>query len=237
MPPQATQADKQAANHAISQTDKQPAQPWLRLATLADVDALLALLNLCYRSDLGWTNESALVAGIRTTAAELTSILAQEGQYLFVYPNRCDRNRSDVNCNDMDNNDVNINDVNSNDPSGSGNQETGGLLGSILVGFCHTQAGDYASIGMFCVHPSIQGQGVGDTLLSAAQTFAQRHLASSSGARICMSVLSERPELLAYYQRRGYQLTGVSEPFPDDGNNGTPKRDDLCLLELAKPIA
>lgn len=44
-----------------------------------------------------------------------------------------------------------------------------------------------------------------------------------------MSILSHRPELLAYYERRGYQLTGESMPFPDDGNNGKLKRDDLVL--------
>ena len=52
-----------------------------------------------------------------------------------------------------------------------------------------------------------------------------------------MSILSHRPELLAYYQRRGYQLTGVTMPFPDDGNNGEPKRQDLQLLELEKVSA
>ena len=51
-----------------------------------------------------------------------------------------------------------------------------------------------------------------------------------------MSILSHRPELLAYYQRRGYELNGNKMPFPNDGNNGEPKREDLELLELEKMV-
>ena len=51
-----------------------------------------------------------------------------------------------------------------------------------------------------------------------------------------MSILSHRPELLSYYQRRGYLLTGEKMEFPRDGNNGDPKRDDVFLEFLQKPI-
>ena len=44
---------------------------FLRQAAGADVAALEQLLNLCYRNDTGWTNEADLIAGIRTTEAEL----------------------------------------------------------------------------------------------------------------------------------------------------------------------
>ncbi len=95
---------------------------------------------------------------------------------------------------------------------------------------------------MFAVHPQLQGQGVGNIILQAAETFAGRHLSSSDQqnnqqpSRLTMSILSHRPELLAYYQRRGYQLNGNKMPFPDDGNNGEPKRQDLELLELEKIV-
>ena len=96
---------------------------------------------------------------------------------------------------------------------------------------------------MFAVLPELQGHGVGHQILQAAETFAQRHLQSSTPtpdkypARLTMSILSHRPELLAYYQRRGYQLNGNSMPFPVDGNNGEPKRQDLQLLELEKLVS
>lgn len=96
---------------------------------------------------------------------------------------------------------------------------------------------------MFAVLPELQGHGVGHQILQAAETFAQRHLQSNTSksaqksARLTMSILSHRPELLAYYQRRGYQLNGNSMPFPIDGNNGEPKRQDLELLELEKLVS
>jgi len=79
--------------------------------------------------------------------------------------------------------------------------------------------------------------------LQAAETFSARHLQSDDRAvdkklaRLTMSILSHRPELLSYYQRRGYQLNGNKMPFPNDGNNGEPKRQDLELLELEKPVS
>ena len=179
---------------------------FLRQAAAADVAALEQLLNLCYRDDKGWTNEADLIAGIRTTKAELQRVIADPKHYLFVYPKTSTGTRA--------------------------GQETGDILGCIAVEVHETDA----YIGMFAVHPSLQGQGVGHQLLSAAETFATRHLRDVSKPRLTMSILSERPELLAYYERRGYQLTGEEMPFPNDGNNGQPKRDDLVLLTLQKQV-
>lgn len=96
-----------------------------------------------------------------------------------------------------------------------------------------------AYIGMFAVHPSLQGLGVGNEILQAAETFAGRHLKADDNphkTRLTMSILSQRPELLAYYQRRGYQLNGERLPFPEDGNNGEPKLSGLELLGLEKVV-
>ena len=99
------------------------------------------------------------------------------------------------------------------------------------------QSSSNAYIGMFAVHPELQGQGIGNVILEAAETFAERHLKSSKQpSYLTMSILNQRPELLAYYQRRGYQLNGNKMPFPEDGNNGEPKRQDLELLELEKSV-
>jgi hypothetical protein len=48
-------------------------------------------------------------------------------------------------------------------------------------------------------------------------------------------VLAARPELLAWYERHGYQRTGQSEPFPDTTEFGQP-RQPLVLLKLEKQI-
>ena len=195
---------------------------FLRQAKIEDIDALEQLLNRCYRETAGWTNEADLVGGIRITQAELASIIANPKHYLFVYPKTTTGERD--------------------------GDKTGELLGCIAVDMkVNTDANKSVSnkkayIGMFAVHPELQGQGVGNVILQAAETFAERHLQSSletpneKPARLTMSILSHRPELLAYYQRRGYQLNGNKIPFPDDGNNGEPKRQDLELLELEKII-
>lgn len=185
---------------------------FLRQAEIADINALEQLLNRCYRQAEGWTHEADLIGGIRTTAAELAAVIDEPKHYLFVYPKTNTGNRDGI--------------------------ETGELLGCIAVDMQDNGDKSRAYIGMFAVHPELQGQGIGHQMLQAAETFANRHLQSRvQPSRITMSILNHRPELLAYYERRGYQLTGASMPFPDDGNNGEPKRADLQLLELEKTLS
>ena len=183
---------------------------FLRQAEAKDIAALKQLLDRCYRQAEGWTHEADLVGGIRTTNAELASVVADPKHYLFVYPKTDTGTREGI--------------------------ETGELLGCIAVDMqTQVPSTNSAYIGMFAVHPALQGAGVGHVILQAAETFANRHLTSKNQPyRLTMSILSHRPELLAYYERRGYQLTGVTIPFPEDGNNGQPKRQDLELLELEK---
>ena len=189
---------------------------FLRQAKIEDIDALEQLLNLCYRQTEGWTNEADLIGGIRITKDELARTIANPTHYLFVYPKTSTGERD--------------------------GEETGELLGCIGVDMQVNAAAKKAYIGMFAVHPELQGRGVGHQILQAAETFAQRHLQSDgqatdkNPARLTMSILSHRPELLSYYQRRGYQLNGNKMPFPNDGNNGEPKRQDLELLELEKIV-
>ena len=196
---------------------------FLRQAEASDVDALEQLLNRCYRQAEGWTNEADLVGGIRTTKDELLAVINDPKHYVFIYPKTTTSERD--------------------------GKETGELLGCIAVDIkddvaTNQRAGNQkAYIGMFAVLPELHGLGVGHQILQAAETFAQRHLQANTQtpaqnpARLTMSILSHRPELLAYYQRRGYQLNGNSMPFPVDGNNGEPKRQDLELLELEKLVS
>ena len=210
--------ENQTNNDNINNDNANKETVFLRQAEASDIDALEQLLNRCYRQTEGWTNEAELIGGIRITQDELASTIANPKHYLFVYPKTITGERD--------------------------GEETGELLGCIGVDMQVNAAGDKkAYIGMFAVHPELQGQGVGNVILQAAETFAGRHLqpgeqaSDKKQARLTMSILSHRPELLSYYQRRGYQLNGNKMPFPNDGNNGEPKRQDLELLELEKPVS
>lgn len=93
--------------------------------------------------------------------------------------------------------------------------------------------GDGCYIGMLAVDPALQAGGLGKQMLAHAEQFARQHFQAS----YChMTVLSARPELLAYYLRRGYHQTGEHQPFPHDANAGTPLRADLQIEVLRKTL-
>ena len=53
--------------------------------------------------------------------------------------------------------------------------------------------------------------------------------------RVEMTVIAQRLELVAWYERRGYHLTGERRPFPANNPRfGLPKRDDLEFVVLEK---
>jgi len=87
--------------------------------------------------------------------------------------------------------------------------------------------GEALYLSTLAVAPAAQGHGVGRQLLAAAEAYARQH----GCTRIKISVLSARPELLAWYERHGYQRTGASEAFPDTIEFGRP-RQPLVLLGL-----
>ena len=105
--------------------------------------------------------------------------------------------------------------------------EAGELLGS----FYAQLKGPVVYLGMLAVTPSQQTQGVGRFLLEAAESYGRQHGCTLSQ----MTVISVRAELIAYYERRGYHLTGATETFPTDPRYGIPKQ-PLVLLVLEKEL-
>jgi GNAT superfamily N-acetyltransferase len=103
-------------------------------------------------------------------------------------------------------------------------------VGTLLV----QRQADAAHIGMFAVRPTLQGRGVGRALLHAAEGFAREEL----GARRAeMTVIEQRPDILAWYARCGYAPTGATEPFPyGNPRFGLPRRSDLRFVILAKAL-
>lgn len=107
--------------------------------------------------------------------------------------------------------------------------------GDNLVASAHIQMhDDGCHFGMFAVVPSLQGAGVGKALLAEGE---RRAVADFAATEMRMWVIGMRKSLIAFYQRRGYRLTGEREAFPyGDANFGLPKRDDLYFVVLSKVL-
>jgi ribosomal protein S18 acetylase RimI-like enzyme len=88
-------------------------------------------------------------------------------------------------------------------------------------------------MGSLAVDPPLQKAGLGRRLLEAAEQWA----AERGATTIQIEVVNVRDTLIAWYERRGYQLTGATNPFPyGDSRFGTPLRDDLSFVVLEKVL-
>jgi len=74
-------------------------------------------------------------------------------------------------------------------------------------------------LGMLSVLPHLQAKGIGRALLDASEQLA-RELSCDS---MTMTVISSRKQLMEWYERRGYSLTGEVQPFHADTRFGVPK--------------
>ena len=86
-------------------------------------------------------------------------------------------------------------------------------------------------LGMFSVSPSAQGKGIGKKLLAAADDYAKEQNCYS----IYMTVITVRTDLIAWYEKKGYQKTGRVLPFPVDERFGIPTQ-SLEMMVLEKQI-
>ena len=99
------------------------------------------------------------------------------------------------------------------------------LLGCVEL----RQDGKKIYLGMLSVKPDTQGTGVGKKLLKEAEVFARQQHCN----KIYMTVISVRKELIDWYIRHGYQLTGERKPFViPDTRWGIPKQSlEFVVLE------
>ena len=104
----------------------------------------------------------------------------------------------------------------------------GQLIGCVYL----APQGHALYLSMLAVAPAAQAHGLGRQLLAQAEAYARQ----AGCANITMSVLAQRTELLAWYERQGYRRTGASEPFPATTQFGRP-RQPLTLLTLEKVLA
>ncbi|HEX3364761.1 GNAT family N-acetyltransferase [Phenylobacterium sp.] len=104
-----------------------------------------------------------------------------------------------------------------------------------LQGHCWLEPGadDVWYLGLLSVRPDRQDRKLGRTLLSAAEDYARER----GARRMQMTVINVRDTLIAWYERRGYGLTGETRAFPyGDDRFGKPLRDDLCFVVLERAL-
>lgn len=89
-----------------------------------------------------------------------------------------------------------------------------------------------AYLGLLTVDPDLQAAGLGRQLLAASEQFVREQWQAQM---IEMTVIRQRKDLIAYYERRGYTQTGEYRPFPHgDPRFGLPKSPDLEFVVLRK---
>lgn len=106
--------------------------------------------------------------------------------------------------------------------------------GEIVASVHLKRTGDACYLGMITVKPTLQGSGIGAALLDASERWARTNWQSQS---VHMTVIVQRPELIAWYERHGYHRTGERKPFPYGNERfGLPRRTDLEFDVLRKEI-
>jgi ribosomal protein S18 acetylase RimI-like enzyme len=107
---------------------------------------------------------------------------------------------------------------------------SGALRGSVWL---EPRSASVWYLGSLTVDPREQNSGLGRRILEAAE----ERLAHLGAAKVLIDVLNVRGSLIAWYERRGYKLTGESHAFPyEDKRYGVPQRPDLEFLELQKSL-
>ena len=93
---------------------------------------------------------------------------------------------------------------------------------------------DHVYFGMVAVAPGRQGGGLGRELLAEAERYATQQW---HAGEMRMTVIVQRDDLIAWYERRGYVRTGELSPFPyGDERFGVPLRPDLAFETLRKKL-
>ncbi|GAA2148868.1 GNAT family N-acetyltransferase [Kitasatospora kazusensis] len=104
-----------------------------------------------------------------------------------------------------------------------------------LLGCCLLERRETAAyFGMFSVRPEQQGGGLGRAVLARAEQLAREEWGVPE---VEMTVIVQREDLIAWYERRGYRRTGELSPFPyGDERFGVPRRPDLRFERLTKAL-
>jgi len=160
-------------------------------ACIDDTTIINSLINQAYRGQEGWTRETEIVEGDRSSVEDVNELIKNPEAHFFV---------------------VIIN-------------------GSIAACICVEEKESQAYIGTFSVSPAFQNQGIGKQILHLAEKYAVNQLGSK---KIVMVVISQREELISFYERCGYRKTGEISEYPLHLNLGVPMAEGLTIECLEK---
>lgn len=209
---------KSANNKDINNESIRAKEVLLRPALATDIPALTVLINRCYLFEEGWTSESELVGGIRTNQNEIQSVIEDEKQHFFVYPQTNSEHEA---------------------------VKTGELLGCINIGI--EDDGAYIGFFAVNPELQGSGVGSimlekAEILAQSYLTEQKERDKTVDKKPIKMLVLKGRDKMLAYYQRRGYVCTGNTQSFSNNNSKGNnskgnnSKDSELHFTEIAKAI-
>jgi len=160
-------------------------------ACIIDTTIINSLINQAYRGQEGWTRETEIVEGDRSSVEDVKKLIENPKTHFFV---------------------VTIN-------------------GSVAACICVEEKENQVYIGTFAVSPAFQNQGVGKQVLHLVEKYAVNQLGSK---KIVMVVISQREELISFYERCGYRRTGEISEYPLHLNVGIPTAEGLTIECLEK---
>ena len=107
----------------------------------------------------------------------------------------------------------------------------GVLKDQIVATICCERHENTAKLGMIAVKPSLQNKGYGKEMIQAAEAITLREWRV---AGFFMSVITIRTELIAFYERLGFERTGNLNDFPTESELWQVKVPNLKFEYLVK---
>lgn len=188
-----------------------------RDATLSDVTAVVDLVQSAYRGEtsrVGWTTEADLLDGSRIDPNTVREVVSAPRSVVMLAYQKPALHRT----------------------TWTDDGDVGAAAIDELSACCQVadEGESTGYFGLFAVRPGRQGTGIGRAVLAEAE---RRVLTEWRCGVLRMLVIRQRTDLIAWYMRLGFALTGRTSPFPyGDERFGRPKRPDLEFVELRKPL-
>lgn len=107
----------------------------------------------------------------------------------------------------------------------------GVLNDEVIATICCKYHEGAAHFGMIAVKPTLQNKGYGKEMITAAEAMTKREWGVKS---FQMNVITIRASLIAFYERLGYQRTGLEKDFPAQSDLWQVKVNGLKFTLLEK---